>query len=171
MFKYLNTTKIFGIEKFINLDIYYLCKMAKEDFRTIYKTNYSTQGTLQNQVIPFHIDRLMNGIYVFEMREKDGIHMVMSSLSSLMPMFSAVLRHYEELIKDLDECRRLRIEWLIKYHGKQYPQELAEKLYLLYGKFLYAFNDSGAGIQMTKLDANYDRKRYDAIVGNPVTEY
>jgi len=119
--------------------------MAQKDFKTLYKSQYSSQGTLANEVLPNHVDLLMRGIDLMEAHSQEGVLIVLSSLAKLIPPFKKFMRNYEKLIDELNECRKLKESWQSK-HSTQWPITLTQKLYLLYQKWWEAYNDSGAGL-------------------------
>jgi len=135
-----------------------------EGFKTIYKAAFSSGGVLQNEIFPIYIHRLMGGIATIDNKEKEGITLVMSMLSTLLPPLKKLLRNYDELKTRLLECRRLHKEWLGHYQN-HFPSELADQLRELYEDWWVAYNESGAGIEIYIHDPSRNRKVYNYLTG------
>ena len=138
--------------------------MGKKDFKPIYKAQFSSGQKLQEFVFPDYIYKLMAGVLLLEDGSVQGVSVVFSHLSILLPPLQKVFPGYDLLKAKLDHCRVLKKLWIRQTKMQLYPTTLAEELLSLYAEWWMAFNECGAGIHY-ELYRNEDREIYNAIVG------
>lgn len=117
---------------------------------TMYQTRYSAQGTLQNDVMPRQVERLMMGIEQMESWQSVGVLVVLSNLKKLCPPYRKAFKDYDKIMDQIRECEALYTEWRVNGRGAQFPLTVSRKLFAIYESWWDAFNSSGAGITMEK---------------------
>jgi len=140
--------------------------MAHKDFKTLYTSEYSTQGTLANDLIPEWIDQLRP--FVGKMMEHDvtAFKPVLSWYYTTFPMLSKFIPNYDQVKDKLKRCKQLMDHWLLN-NPNMYPTQLEEELYELYEEWWTAFNNSGAGLRFQVYDPRRNVKIYNELIGKP----
>lgn len=137
------------------------------NFRTFYKADYTSQGTLINEIFPREVAEIVASIKLLENRDKESIKHTIAWFAANIPPYKKYFKDYISIMEKLSECCKLRDEWITKNQCTGYPIDLKNKLYHLYEKWWEAYNDSGAGIRGTVFDPQEKRRVYDALTGKP----
>ena len=120
--------------------------VKQEDFKPLYKAEYSSMGALINTVLPEEVKLILGFIKLLEMRYKEAIEWTLGWLCANFPPYKKYMKDYDELRVILEECRVLTEHWK-NQNKRDFPTTLKEKLYYLYERWWEAYNDSGAGIR------------------------
>lgn len=122
--------------------------MSKKDFKPIYKTEYTSQGSLINEVFPDEVRQILGLIKLLETKEVMAIELTLSWLSANIPPYQKYFRNYDTLKTSLKDCRSDVFKWKAAFGvSPVFPNHLKDKLYNLYEEWWSAYNESGAGIK------------------------
>lgn len=135
------------------------------NWKPIYKADYSVQGALINEKIPNRIDEMFAYVMQLSYGSKDAIRPCIAWLTAMMPPFKRFFTNYETLLKLLEECEKEREKWISENQAKGFPVVLREKIIQLYTAWWEAYNDSGAGIRGTVYDPQRGSKLYGSLTG------
>ena len=120
--------------------------MAKEDFKTIYKTDFNSQSALFNIHFPEEIAEITRCMKAVSLNQSEAIEIAYAWFDVNIPAFEKFFENQDEIEKDLELCGALIREWKMD-HKKQFPVRIQLLLKSIYRKFWRAYNASGAGIK------------------------
>lgn len=121
---------------------------AKKEWKPMFKADYTSQGTLINEIFPMQVYEIINFIKMIETGEDAIVVNALAWFAANMPPFKKFCPDYKELEASLEECRTLYKQWRKDDpQSKNFPITLKQKIFYLYGKWWEAYNDSGAGIR------------------------
>jgi len=138
--------------------------MAHSDFKPLYKAEYTSQGTLINDVFPDEVRQILGIIKAMENKQAEGVEAAIGWMAANMPPYKKYFKDYDKLQQGLDRCRELYKHWR-KRNPNAFPNDLKKYLYFIYEKWWEAYNESGAGIRGRIYDPQRNQKAYDAITG------
>jgi len=142
--------------------------MAHKDFKTLYKSEYTSQGALINEVFPDEVRVILALIKGMEMGDISSPDFVLAWLCSNLPPYQKFFKDYDKLKEELEECRKLKELWITDTQRRQFPLLLKKKLYYLYERWWEAYNESGAGIRSIAVDPSRDSKVYAYLTGKSI---
>ena len=139
--------------------------MAHEDFKTLYKAEFSSGGPIQYGSVPQVIQTMM--AFRVQMESKyEYTSPVIDMIETLTDMYAVMLHKPEELYERIKTARALHKHWQ-QHHPSEVPLVLIECVRCLYRDFWTKFNKCGAGIVSTPYDPSRGERIRDHIVGNP----
>jgi len=138
--------------------------MARKDFKTWYKTEYSSMGILINEIFPYEVKEMLTHIKMLEVKDTQVLGVAIGWLAANMPPYKLFFKKYDDLKLQLKKCRDMYLQWKKEKNGR-FPSHIYDEIYNLYEQWWEAYNDSGAGIKGYAIDPQEKRKLYDAVVG------
>jgi len=138
--------------------------MGTENFKTLYKANFSSGGAIQNEIVPSHVDAIISLIDAMS-NDSNAIVPLRNKIRTLFILYKKGLEKPERIKERFVKINKMISEWQKTYRN-QNPLALVNEMLELSEDFFEQWNSSGAGIIFSVHDANRERKLYDQIVGN-----
>lgn len=137
--------------------------MGKEDFRTLYKSAFSSGGAIQNDIMPNHLNNILMLLDAIE-NDSGAIIPLRNKLRTLYIFYKKGLAKHETIEDKFTEINLIIEEWQKDYKNSK-PKKLIQLMIALAEDFFYQWNTSGAGIIFTAHDAQQGQKTYNTIIG------
>lgn len=137
--------------------------MAREDFKTLYKSAFSSGGAIQNEIVPAHLNNIMMLLDAIE-QDSEAIIPLRNKLRTLFILYRKGFHKPEQVDEKFRNIGIMIKEWQEKYKTSR-PIKLVEAMLDLAEDIFMQWNSSGAGIVFTVHDANRGTKTYNTVIG------
>jgi len=137
---------------------------SKDNFKTLYRAEFSSGGALQYNNVPNLIYTMM-GFRVDIARNYELIEPLLDMVESLTEVYAMGFKNPERIYENIKKARELIKDWQMN-HRHEKPVTLLNLTKDIYRDYWLQFNRCGGGIVFTPHDANRASKIYQSIIGN-----